>query len=80
MTTEQEATLRKLCESYNVPFDPAHYPGSQFDLPPGYVAGWVGGPDHAALLHDDGRRVNVQGGSRRTTIYVGVSPEGAASS
>ena len=55
MTKEQEATLRCLCDGYKVTFDAADY-HPQFDLPTGYVAGWVG------------------------TIYIGVAPNGDASS
>ena len=47
MTKEQEATLRRLCDGYKVTFDAADY-HPQFDLPTGYVAGWIGGPEHAA--------------------------------
>lgn len=42
MTPAQETRLRELCASYHVEFDPEHYQ-PQFDLPSGYVAGWVGG-------------------------------------
>ncbi len=41
MTPAQEVALRRLCENYKVPFDPKEY-HPKFDLPPGYVAGWVG--------------------------------------
>lgn len=41
MTAAQEAALRRLCDGYHVPFVPSEY-SSQFDLPSGYVAGWVG--------------------------------------
>ena len=40
----QEKALRDLCDRYGVAYDPAHYK-PQFDLPKGYVGGWVGGPD-----------------------------------
>ena len=59
MTKEQEATLRRLCDGYKVTFNAADY-HPQFDLPTGYVAGWVGG--------------------QPGTIYVGVAPNGDASS
>jgi hypothetical protein len=42
MTAAQEATLRRLCDGYKVTFDTADY-HPQFDLPTGYVAGWIGG-------------------------------------
>lgn len=42
MTNEQAASLLALSERYGVPFDPWSFAVSPFDLPPGYVAGWVG--------------------------------------
>jgi hypothetical protein len=42
MTEQQLAALQRICERYGVAFDAAHY-WPQFDLPAGYVAGWVGG-------------------------------------
>jgi len=41
MTEEQEAALRDLCDRYHVPFDADTF-HARFDLPSGYVAGWVG--------------------------------------
>lgn len=41
MTIPQENALRRLCERFHVPFDPAAYRPA-FDLPPGWVAGDVG--------------------------------------
>lgn len=41
MTEAQRRALRDLCRRYKVPFDEAKYT-PQFDLPRGYVAGWVG--------------------------------------
>ncbi len=41
MNDAQELALRRLCDGYKVPFDKTAYT-TQFDLPPGYVAGWVG--------------------------------------
>jgi hypothetical protein len=73
MTAAQEATLRRLCDGYKVTFDTADY-HPQFDLPTGYVAGWIGGPEHAGAFNDAGER--ILGG----TIYVGVAPNGDASS
>lgn len=73
MTEAQESTLATLCERYHVAYDPDHYHPT-FDLPSSWVAGWIGGPDQAGSFNDKGER--LYGG----TIYVGVSPEGAASS
>jgi hypothetical protein len=66
MTSAQVATLMRLCKQFGVTFDPLDY-APQFDLPSGYVAGWIGGLDHGH-------------GTENQTIYVGVDPEGAASS
>lgn len=52
-------TIRTLCDRYHVTYDPTHY-APAFDLPTGWVAGWVGGTPG--------------------TLYVGVDPDGAASS
>ena len=38
----QAAALRALCEGYRVAYDHAHYKPA-FDLPKGWVAGWIGG-------------------------------------
>jgi hypothetical protein len=65
MTDAQRDTLWRLCGGYNVPFREDDY-APTFDLPKHWVAGWVGGRDGD--------------GSGRTTIYVGVSPEGQANS
>lgn len=69
----QERALRDLCERYSVEFDPLHYRQS-FDLPLGYVSGWVGGHEHAPLS-----AVGFVAGAK-PTIYVGVSPAGEVSS
>jgi len=42
MTDAQARTLIDLCTRYRVTFDPNDY-RTQFDLPSGYVGGWVGG-------------------------------------
>ena len=42
MTRRQEASLRALCARYGQEFRFRDY-GFRFDLPVGYVAGWVGG-------------------------------------
>lgn len=42
MTDAQELALRRLCDRYNVKFHVDDYT-PQFDLPEGYVAGWIGG-------------------------------------
>lgn len=65
MTDAQELALRRLCQGFNVRFRVDDY-HPQFDLPEGYVAGWVGGYQPT--------------GSPYRTIYVGVSPEGEVSS
>lgn len=72
MTLAQQHALAALCERYHVTFNEADY-APRFDLPAGYVAGWVGGLVHAATT-DYGTAPG------KTTIYVGVSPEGEVSS
>lgn len=41
MNKAQEKALADLHRRYGVEFHPTHFT-PQFDLPPGYVAGWVG--------------------------------------
>lgn len=41
MTPEQTAALKSLCGRYKVEYAPAAF-HPRFDLPAGYVAGWVG--------------------------------------
>ena len=48
MTPKQVQALSDLCERYKVPFHEKDY-WPQFDLPRGYVAGWIGGNDHRKL-------------------------------
>lgn len=60
----QQAALAALCMRYDVEFVAEHYT-PQFDLPDGYVAGWVGG-------------YAIQ--KEHSTIYVGCDEEGAISS
>jgi hypothetical protein len=64
LTIEQDGSLRAICERYDVGYDPNHYQPT-FDLPEGYVAGWVGGAEIQAA---------------HPTISVGCSPEGMISS
>lgn len=66
LTSEQDASLRNICERYYVAYDPNHYQHRPIDaLPEGYVSGWVGGQE-------------IQ--KTHPTIYIGVSPEGHISS
>jgi hypothetical protein len=78
MTEAQRLALASLCRRYNVPFDESHYV-PQFDLPEGYLAGWVGGPEHGLVPQEVGNSMTLVR-SDRTTIYVGVSPQGEISS
>jgi len=41
MSKEQEGAARSICQRYNVAFDANNF-HTQFDLPAGYVAGWIG--------------------------------------
>lgn len=42
MTPRQYDALAGLCHRYKVEFDPEKFTPA-FDLPPGYVSGWIGG-------------------------------------
>lgn len=70
MTDAQELTLRRLCQGYGCEFRPADYMVYPADssMMPGWVEGWVGGYHGADAEHSP------------RTIYVGVSPQGEASS
>lgn len=48
MTLNQEAALRALSERYHVPFRAEDFHPA-FDLPEGWVAGWIGGPEERRL-------------------------------
>jgi hypothetical protein len=41
LTDKQVHALSALCHRYNVTFDESNFLPA-FDLPPGYVAGWIG--------------------------------------
>lgn len=41
LTLEQEWAIQRLCRNYNVAYIPSKYI-PQFDLPDGWVAGWIG--------------------------------------
>jgi len=74
MTEAQDAALRDLCARYGVDFAPSHYT-PKFDLPPNWVAGWVGGPRHANPSY-----ANPEQPAGAPTLFVGVSPGGEVSS
>ena len=63
MNDKQRAALRSLCERYKSTFDESKF-HPQFDLPTGYVAGWVGCSVHG----------------KPGSIYVGCAPDGSISS
>jgi hypothetical protein len=50
MTEAQDTALRALCGRYGVTYRPDDY-WPTFDLPAGYVAGWVGGNDGPRPLY-----------------------------
>jgi hypothetical protein len=77
MTDEQREALKSLCGRYNVEFDENDYVPA-WDLPTGWVSGWVGGNEHVARRFDEatGEYVPLHGG----TIFVGVSPDGSVNS
>jgi hypothetical protein len=49
MNEQQRLALQSLCSRYKVEFKEEHY-RPQFDLPPGYVAGWLGGVDAGKIF------------------------------
>lgn len=53
MTDAQREALQRLCGRYNVEFNEGDYVPA-FDLPDGWVSGWVGGVEHA----DKGQKVD----------------------
>lgn len=66
MNDAQRQALQRLCERYNVTFDPNHYITYPLDsfMMAGWVEGWVGGPQHNGW--PDAHR----------TLYVGCDPDG----
>jgi len=64
LTEAQKHSLENLCERYNVPFRKDDYTPA-FDLPEGYVSGWIGG---------------LYGLENKYTIFVGCDPDGRISS
>lgn len=79
MTDQQRETLRNLCERYHTEFREDDYK-PRFDLPDGYVGGWVGGLDHGMVRELDEYGWGEWHRTGITTIYVGVDPDGRASS
>jgi hypothetical protein len=69
MTNAQRDALWLLCGRYNVTFREDDYLliPRESSFTPGFVEGWVGGSLHAA-------------GRPRSTIYVGVEPDGRSHS
>lgn len=41
MTPEQQEAIKRLCRNYQTEYRPENY-GPAFDLPDGWVAGWIG--------------------------------------
>jgi hypothetical protein len=77
LTEAQETTLRALCETYRVEFDPNHYFVYPLDSHwmPGWCEGWLGGPRHANPQY-----AKPEEPAGHPTVYVGVSAEGEAHS
>lgn len=73
MTDAQDATLRALCDRYQVEYDPAHYIINALEQPftPGWAEGWVGGYTHANPEY-----ARPSEPVSKPTIYVGVDPDG----
>lgn len=75
LTEAQVAALQNICQRYGVEYRADDYK-PQFDLPTGYVGGWVGGNDHGHRRTCDGEWVRTS----KTTIYIGCDAEGRISS
>jgi hypothetical protein len=65
MSQAQRNRLWIMCGNYNVPFRENDY----YIDSSGYACGWIGGHEHATT---------ERGGTKKSTIYTGVSPEGEA--
>lgn len=63
MSQAQRNRLWDMCGNYNVPFCENHYFIDRY----GFAEGWIGGNEHATA---------ERGGTKKPTIYTGVSPEG----
>jgi hypothetical protein len=63
MSQAQRNRLWIMCGNYNVPFREDNYYIDGY----GYACGWIGGNEHATA---------DRGGTKKPTIYTGVSPEG----
>lgn len=74
LSMAQWVALKSLCSRYDVEFDPEHYKPA-YDLPDGYVSGWVGGQRHANPQY-----AKPDEPAGKPTLYVGVSLEGEVSS
>lgn len=68
MTTKQLDALWRTCGNWNVEFNENDY---FLDPASGYVEGWVGGRNHSHIRPVEGYK---------STIYVGVSPDGRVNS
>lgn len=68
MTTKQRDALWYKCGNYNVEFNESDY---FLDPATGYVEGWIGGRNHSHLRPVKGYK---------STIYVGVAPDGRINS
>lgn len=69
MTTKQRDALWNLCGRYNVPFREDDYHIVSSSVGYRYVEGWIGGREH-----------NGNWGEAKSTIFVGVSPDGVVNS
>lgn len=78
MTDAQREALQNICQRYHVAFNEDDYKPA-FDLPDGYVAGWVGGREHGFVWRADPSGGLTERGPK-TTIYVGCDPDGRISS
>lgn len=79
MTDAQQTALIEICKRYKVTYRSDDYKPA-FDLPDGYVAGWVGGPEHGFVRESTNEYDFEWVRTPKTTIYVGVDEDGRISS
>lgn len=74
LTPAQAQALGAICARWEVDYDPAHYTPT-FDLPQGWVAGWVGGPHHRNPTY-----AVPDEPAGKPTIFIGCDKDGRISS
>jgi hypothetical protein len=81
LTDAQIEALKNLCDRYGVEFRESDYTRA-FDLPNGWVNGWVGGIECRTQEWNEIAQAWVRRDPRvhKLTIFVGCDPEGRISS